>query len=148
MKPGLRLMIVEDTPEDHEMTVRALKKVGVASEVIACSDGDDALDYLYRRGKYKNAANCVRPALILLDLNLPGTDGREVLAHIKRDRLLRSIPVIVLSTSADYRDVVTCYQHGANSFIKKPLGFANLVTTMQRLKDYWLETVILEEDSP
>lgn len=146
IKKDRTILVVEDTPEDFELTVRALRKAGVENAIVNCCDGDDALDYLYFRGKYAPPGAASRPGLILLDLNLPGTDGRQVLEQIKRDDNLRSIPVIVLTTSSDRRDVGTCYQSGANSFIQKPVGLNELHKIMERLKEYWLEVVILDSE--
>lgn len=133
-------LLVEDSPEDFEATVRALRKSGLANPIFHCSDGDEALDYLYQRGKYARAA---RPGAILLDLNLPGTDGREVLTEIKSDATLKSIPVIVLTTSSDSRDIDKCYHAGANSYIRKPVDLEGFVRAIQHLKEYWFEIVIL-----
>jgi CheY-like chemotaxis protein len=110
----LPIMLVEDSPEDRMATLRAFKKAGMTNPVISCVNGDDALDFLYQRGAYSSAITASRPALILLDLNMPGTDGREVLSEIKNNNDLKSIPVVVLTTSSDARDIETCYQAGAN----------------------------------
>ena len=137
------ILIVEDSPEDYEATIRAFKKSGLLNPVYRCEDGDDALDFLFRRGKYAGSEKTPRPGIILLDLNLPGTDGREVLAEIKKDKALRSIPVIVLTTSTDERDIQHCYEYGANSFISKPVDLPGFFKAIQKLKDYWLEIVVL-----
>ena len=99
------MLLVEDSPEDREATIRALRKAGLANPINCCTDGEDALAYLFQRGRYADAATAPRPDLILLDLNMPGTDGREVLAEIKQSEALKSIPVIVLTTSTDDRDI-------------------------------------------
>lgn len=134
------MLIVEDNDEDFEFTVMALRKAGLHNAIRRCSSGDEALDYLYRRGKYKGAQE---PNVILLDLNMPGTDGREVLGIIKKDPELASIPVIVLTTSSDNIDVEECYAQGANSYVQKPVDFEGLMKAIQRLKEYWFEVVIL-----
>ena len=139
------MLLVEDSPEDREATMRAFKKAGMANPIHCCSNGDEALDYLFQRGKYADAQQAPRPNLILLDLNMPGTDGREVLAEVKKSDLLRSIPVIVLTTSTDERDIEGCYQMGANSYVKKPVDLAGFMLSVQRLKDYWFEVVILSK---
>ena len=141
MAPQHPLLLVEDSPEDREATIRALKKAGLANPIQCCIDGDDALDYLFQRGKYTDAAP--RPNLILLDLNLPGTDGREVLTEVKKSEQLRNIPVIILTTSTAARDIEGCYQMGANSYVKKPVDLEGFMLSIQRLKDYWFEVVIL-----
>ena len=135
------ILLVEDTPEDAEATLRAFKKAGMANPIYHCRDGDEALDFLRHRGRYKDAAQAPRPGMILLDLNMPGTDGREVLSEIKADEGLRQIPVSVLTTSADERDIQSCYRDGANSYIQKPVDLTSLVTAIQRIKDFWFEVV-------
>lgn len=137
------ILLVEDTPEDAEATLRAFKKAGMANPIFHCTDGDDALDYLRQQGKYADPAKAPRPGMILLDLNMPGTDGREVLSEIKADESLRQIPVIVLTTSADERDIQSCYRDGANSYIQKPVDMKGFLESIQRLVDYWYHIVLL-----
>lgn len=137
------ILLVEDSPEDFEATVRALRRAGLANPIARCCDGDEALDYLHQRGPYADPSKAPRPGVILLDLNLPGTDGREVLTEVKQDEALKSIPVVVLTTSSDERDVERCYAAGANSYIKKPVDLAGFIAAIQRLKEYWFEVVIL-----
>ncbi|QDV41842.1 Response regulator rcp1 [Stieleria neptunia] len=136
------ILIVEDSPEDFEATVRALRSSGLRNSLYRCSDGDEALDYLHRRGDYASVDSAPRPGIILLDLNLPGTDGREVLEEIKQDHELKRIPVVVLTTSTDERDIEACYEFGANSYIQKPVDLAGFVNAIQRLKDYWFQIVV------
>jgi CheY-like chemotaxis protein len=143
MSPAAPILLVEDSPEDCTATVRALQRSGLKNTIVNCSTGDEALDYLYQRGGYADAAKATRPSLILLDLNLPGTDGREVLEQIKSDELLRQIPVVVLTTSIDDRDIKSCYRAGANSYMQKPVDIEGFFQAIQRLKDYWFEVVIL-----
>jgi CheY-like chemotaxis protein len=143
MGPQPPILLVEDSPEDYEATVRAFKKVGLVNPIFRCEDGDDALDYLYQRGRYADAATAPRPGIILLDLNLPGTDGREVLAAIKGEASLRSIPVVVLTTSTDERDVERCYAAGANSYMTKPVDLDGFMGAIRRLKEFWFEVVIV-----
>lgn len=140
------LLLVEDSPEDYATTVRALRKTGMMGEVYHCEDGDDALDFLYHRGKFKNPAESPRPSMVLLDLNLPGTSGRDVLEEIKGDDELKTIPVVILTTSADQRDIDACYRAGANSYLNKPVDLDGFVRSIQRLKDYWFEIVVLPAD--
>ena len=141
--PQQAILLVEDSPEEYEATVRALKRAGLANPVYRCEDGDEALDFLFRRGAYVEPTAAPRPGIILLDLNLPGTDGREVLAEIKADESLQLIPVIVLTTSTDERDIELCYRYGANSYVKKPVDLQGFLQAIQRLRDYWFEVVIL-----
>ncbi len=141
--PNQPILLVEDSPEDFEMTVRSLKKAGLKNPIHHCCDGDDAMDYLYHRGAYADAMDARLPGIILLDLNMPGTDGREVLDEVKNDEKLNHIPVIVLTTSGDDRDVQDSYGMGANSYIQKPLNFEGFMKAMTRLNEYWFEVVIL-----
>ncbi len=143
MTPSQPILLIEDSPEDYETTVRSLQKAGLKNPIIRCVDGEDALDYLHKRGGYGAAGSAPRPGIILLDLNLPGTDGREVLEEIKQDPSLKTIPVVVLTTSSDQRDIEQCYRVGANSYIQKPVDLDGFVQSMARMKDYWFEVVIL-----
>ncbi|HTU25824.1 MAG TPA: response regulator [Pirellulales bacterium] len=139
------VLLVEDSPEDTMATLRAFEKAGCDVPVLHCASGDEGLDFLRRRGKYADPIQSPRPTVILLDLNLPGTDGREVLAEIKSDEGLKTIPVIVLTTSTDARDVANCYHMGANSYIQKAVDFEKFVHTIQQLNDYWFHVVLLPE---
>ncbi|HEX3531343.1 MAG TPA: response regulator [Thermoanaerobaculia bacterium] len=141
--PSQPILLVEDSPEDYEATVRAFKRSGLKNPIYRCEDGENALDFLHRRGPYADPERSPRPGVILLDLNLPGTDGREVLTEIKRDEQLKQIPVIVLTTSNDARDVESCYQAGANSYIQKPVDTEGFVRAIERLNGYWFEVVVL-----
>ena len=142
---GSPVLLVEDSPEDFETTRRAFRRAGLRNPMLHCATGDDALDFLYRRGRY-TAATAPRPGIILLDLNLPGTDGRAVLAEIKAAAGLSEIPVVVLTTSADRRDVEACYQAGANSYVQKPVNLDAFMEAIQRLHDYWFDVVILPHE--
>lgn len=141
------ILLVEDSPEDAETVLRAFKKSGLINPIRHCFDGDEALDYLHRRGSYSAPDAAPRPSVILLDLNLPGTDGREVLAEIKQCEELKQIPVLVLTTSSDERDIEKCYAMGANSYIKKPVDLDGFMRAIQLLKDYWLQIVILPKSN-
>lgn len=138
--PNQPILLVEDSPEDYETTERALRRSGLKNPIFRCADGDEALDFLFRRGANADAP---RPGVILLDLNLPGTDGREVLSEIKKDPGLKQIPVVVLTTSSDERDVQACYQAGASSYIQKPVDLEGFMKAIERLNGYWFEVVIL-----
>jgi CheY-like chemotaxis protein len=138
--PSQPILLVEDSPEDFETTQRAFRRSGLKNPIFRCADGDEALDFLFRRGRHAGAP---QPGVILLDLNLPGTDGREVLSEIKADPELKQIPVIVLTTSSDDRDVAACYKAGANSYIQKPVDLDGFMRAIERLNDYWFEVVIL-----
>jgi CheY-like chemotaxis protein len=141
------ILLIEDSPEDCTATIRAFQRAGLKNEIVHCSDGDDALDYLFRKGEYADPTQSPEPGIILLDLNLPGTDGREVLERLKADTTLRQIPVIVLTTSMDERDVISCYTMGASSYIQKPVDVDGFFQAIQTLKDYWFEVVILPHRS-
>jgi len=142
MKPQT-LLIVEDNEEDYEHTVRAFRKVGISNSLYRCADGDEALDYLLRRDKYADPETSPRPGVILLDLNLPGTDGREVLEEVKNHKDLSMIPLIVLTTSSDERDIDACYRLGANSYITKPVDVHGFIDAITLLKNFWLELAVL-----
>jgi two-component system response regulator len=143
IKPDQLILLVEDSPEDYQATVRSLKKAGLANPIFRCEDGDQALDYLFRRGEFGPPFDATRPGLILLDLNLPGTDGRAVLAEIRRDPELATTPVIVLAVSDDERDIEECYRAGANSYLKKPVDLEGYIQAIQRLANYWFEIVVM-----
>lgn len=136
------MLIVEDSPEDFELISRGLERAGFDAELFHCRDGDDALDFLHRSGAYAQAPI---PALIILDLNLPGTDGRDVLEEMKQDANLAVIPTVVFSNSSNANDVNACYALGANSFVEKPLGPNAFTEVMMKLRDYWLSLVRLPQ---
>lgn len=136
-------MIVEDSPEDYAVVLRAFKKAHVANGIVRCQDGDEALDYLLRRGVFAEADGWRRPVLIVLDLNLPGTGGAEVLAAVKADADLRSIPVVILSNSQAARDVNHCYALGAAGYIRKQIQLKHLEEAIRGLSRYWFEIVQL-----
>lgn len=137
------LLLVEDSPEDLEATLRALARTGRERAVRHCADGDEALDYLLRRGRFAGRGAAPRPSLVLLDLNLPGIDGRELLGELKSHPELRAIPVVVLTTSDDPQDVDACYLAGASGYVQKPVLHEDLVGALRRLEDFWFGTVEL-----
>jgi CheY-like chemotaxis protein len=112
-----------------------------------CTNGDQALDYLFRRNEYADPTKSPKPGMILLDLNLPGTDGREVLRVLKDDPVLKTTPVIVLTTSSAEQDIQRCYDYGANSYVQKPVDLRGFVEAMTRLKEYWFEVAVLPKNS-
>jgi two-component system response regulator len=147
-RPLHPILVVEDSPEDYEATVRALRASGLANPMFRCADGDEALEFLHRTGRFGGRREGPpRPSVILLDLNLPGTDGREVLAAVKKDESLRTIPVVVLTTSLDERDIEGCYRAGANSYVGKPVDLDGFMAAVRRLKEYWFEVVVLPRKS-
>lgn len=137
------LLVVEDSDEDFEVLTRILKKLSFSSPIHRCCDGDEALDYLYHQGTHKNNSNYAFPSLILLDLNLPGTDGKEVLDEIKQHSHLKSIPVVIFTTSSNPEDIKTCYQRGANTYILKPMNLTEMKTKIEYFLDYWFKVSIL-----
>lgn len=133
------ILIVEDEDADFEATARSLRRLGVRDEIARCRDVDEALDFFsedHRRG-------AGRPGMVLLDLALRGSDGREVLARIKRDDGLRAVPVIVWSASTNPRDVQACYDLGANCYVRKTFDFAEANGAMERVTRFWLGTAVL-----
>ena len=132
------VMLVEDNPDHAELVVRSFDNHPIANQIVVLSDGEAALDYLLRRGKYADPSQSPRPHMILLDLRLPRIDGLEVLKAIKESAALRPIPVIVLTTSDADNDVMQAYLHYANSYVVKPVGYDQLVKLMQDLGSFWL----------
>lgn len=137
------ILVVEDDPEDRQLVEKAVAISHCADELHFVEDGEEALDYLYYRGKYSDPASAPRPGLLLLDLNLPKKNGREVLQEIKADPTMRALPVIVFSTSQAIEDIQACYDVGANSYISKPNTFVGLVKTLEALGQYWFGIVEL-----
>jgi len=138
-------LVIEDSDEDFEAFSRVVKQQSVVNPIFRCTDGDDALDYLYGNGVYQDSHSFPLPAFILLDLNLPGTDGREVLKEIKQDENLKTIPVIVFTTSSNPKDIEVCYQYSVASYILKPIDIKKLVTTIQGFLNYWLDFVVVPD---
>jgi len=135
-----RILLVEDSPSDVAMIRAALREGHIANDMHVAGDGEEALEYLFRRGQFRDAR---RPDLILLDLNLPKKDGCEVLAEVKADGDLTVIPVVVLTTSAAESDVLRMYQLHANSYVTKPVGFEHFLSAIQHIEDFWLSLVRL-----
>lgn len=141
---SITILMADDDEDDRELTKDALQNSRLANEMRFCVDGQDLMDYLRTEGRYADGSvPAPRPGVILLDLNMPKKDGREALAEIKADQLLRSIPVVVLTTSKDEEDVARTYDLGVSSFITKPVTFAGLVEVMKTWQSYWLELVEL-----
>ena len=137
------LLVIEDSNEDFEAFQRYVRRSPLTIPIYHCVDGDDALAFLDRTGRYSDPQSAPRPGLILLDLNLPGTDVREVLRKIKQDEILKVIPVVVFTTSNNPKDIEACYRQGVNSYIVKPMDFNRLKHSIQILIDYWFDTTIL-----
>lgn len=138
------ILIIDDSDDDYDTTKRALTKGNsLKNRIHRCEDGQEALDYLFQRGRYADLEAAPRPGIILLDLNMPGVDGRTVLDEIKQDPELKSIPTIVMTNSDDERDINACYEIGANTYVRKPLDWVGFFETMTRLREYWFEIAIL-----
>jgi CheY-like chemotaxis protein len=128
--------LVEDDPKDVELTLTALEEYNLANEVVVARDGEEALDYLYRRGGFASRSN-ENPAVLLLDLKLPMVDGLEVLKQIKSDENLKMIPVVVLTSSREERDMVASYKLGVNAYVVKPVDFHEFVNAIRELGVFW-----------
>lgn len=137
------LLIIEDSDEDFTALTRMMNKANIDNPIYRCEDGEEALDFLYHQGEYGDKSLAPRPSLIVLDLNLPGTDGREVLAELKSDRDLRAIPVVIFSTSSNPRDVDGCYSQGISGYIVKPMDINRLNQLAQTFLEYWFKAVEL-----
>ncbi|MBM4143760.1 MAG: response regulator [Lentisphaerae bacterium] len=134
------LLMAEDDPEDQMLVRKAFAQAHLANDLTVVNDGEELMDYLHRRPPYEQA---IRPDLILLDLNMPRKDGREALREIKADPLLRSIPVVVLTTSSADEDILRSYDLGVNSYVQKPVTFPKLVELVTELGKYWFKIVKL-----
>ena len=139
-----RILLVEDDPKDVELTLTALEEYHLANEVVVTRDGEEALDYLYRRSAFATRLND-NPAVLLLDLKLPKVDGLEVLQQIKSDQQLRMIPVVVLTSSREERDMVASYRLGVNAYVVKPVDFHEFVNAIRELGIFW---AIINEPPP
>jgi CheY-like chemotaxis protein len=142
-RTAINILMADDDPDDRLMAQEAFEEARLANELHFVEDGEALLDYLYRRGPYAARGAAENPGLILLDLNMPKKDGRQALREIKADPALRSIPVVVLTTSKAEEDILRTYDLGVNSFITKPVTFAALVELVQTLTRYWFEIVTL-----
>ena len=139
----ITILMAEDDAEDRLLAKEGFEESRLANDLRFVEDGEELMDYLCRRGRYSDPASSPRPGLILLDLNMPRKDGREALAEIKAPPQLRTIPVVVLTTSQAEEDIVRSYNLGANSYITKPVTFDGLVQALKALGAYWLEVVEL-----
>ena len=139
------ILLVEDNPDDVALTLRAFKKSNILNEVIVAQDGAEALNYLFASGDYAGRDTGVMPHLILLDLKLPKMDGMEVLRRMRADARTRLLPVVILTSSKEEQDVIDGYNLGCNSYIRKPVDFAQFSEAIRQLGLYWL---ILNETPP
>lgn len=145
MQKPINLLLVEDNPGDVRLTKEALRESDLPVNLSVASDGVEAVDFLYQRGKYEQAP---RPELILLDLNLPRKSGREVLSEIKADPVLRRIPVVVMTTSTSDQDVARAYSLNANCYVAKPIQLDDFLAAVHSIEDFWLRRAIRPQPSP
>jgi CheY-like chemotaxis protein len=139
------ILLVEDNPDDVELTLRALKKGNILNEVVVAHDGVEALDYLFGAGTYAGRDLSIMPTVILLDLKLPKIDGLEVLRRLRGDEQTRLLPVVILTSSKEEQDLIAGYKLGANSYIRKPVDFVQFTEAVHQLELYWL---LLNEPPP
>ncbi len=131
------ILLVEDNPDDEELTLRALGRSRVVNQIDIARDGEEALEYLFSTGRFAGRSG-EAPALVLLDLKLPKIDGLEVLRRMRENELTRRIPVVVLTSSKQQEDIVASYDRGANSYVRKPVNFADFFEAVAQLEIYWL----------
>lgn len=141
-KPAV-ILLAEDDPGDQELTRRALEECKIKNDLHLVQDGEEALDYLFRRGRYEDPASSPRPDLFLLDLNMPKIDGRQVLEQIKSHPASHHMVIVVLTTSEHEEDIVSSYDLGVNSYITKPVDFNKFVRVVQAIGNYWFQIVVL-----
>ena len=139
------ILLVEDNPDDVVLTLRALKKNNILNEVVVANDGTEALDFLFGTGIYEGRDTSIMPIIVLLDLKLPKIDGLEVLQRLRSDSRTKILPVIILTTSKEEKDILDCYNFGANSYIRKPVDFIQFTEAIKQLGIYWL---LLNERPP
>jgi two-component system, response regulator len=132
------ILLIEDNTDDIELTLRAFKKNNLKNEIIVLKDGEQALEYINGTGKFSNRDTDKQPAIILLDLKLPKIDGIEVLKNIKANPKMKIVPVIILTSSLEEKDIMNGYSFGANSYIRKPVDFNQFIETVQHMGLYWL----------
>jgi CheY-like chemotaxis protein len=147
----IEIVLVEDNPDDLQLALFALKRGGVAPRIHVARDGEEALNYLLRRGPYERGGPQYPPKLILLDLKLPKITGLEVLRELKQNPRTRPYPVVVMTSSTQEKDMMECYQLGANSYIQKPIDFQRFQKIMAELGSYWLsinQTLPVESTQP
>lgn len=138
------ILLVEDNPNDLELSLTALHKTGLANEVIIARDGEEAMDYLFYRGQHANRPQG-NPAVVLLDIKLPKIDGLEVLGHIRNEAELRHLPVVLLTSSREEQDVLRGYQLGSNAYVVKPVAFPDFIKAIQDLGVFW---AVINEPPP
>ncbi len=144
-KTNRNFLLVEDNPDDAELTLRALQQHNVKNEITVVRDGAEALDYLFATGAYADHDASVMPAVVILDLKLPKVDGLEVLQRMRADARTQLVPVVILTSSREEQDIVNGYKFGANSYVRKPVDFTQFVEAARQLGLYWL---VINEPAP
>ncbi len=139
------ILLVEDNPDDVELTLRALRQYNVSNEISVVRDGVEALDYLFATGAYSDRDNVALPAVVLLDLKLPKIDGLEVLRRLRADERTKLLPVVILTSSREEKDIINGYKFGANSYVQKPVDFNQFIEAARQLGLYWL---VINEPPP
>ncbi len=143
MNRDLPILVVEDNDEDFDMLQMTFQGAAIPNPLYRCSEGEEALEFLHQTGRYADADKAPRPGLILLDLNLAGLDGRQVLDHVKNHEYLKSIPVLVFSTSDNPKDVQSAYANGASGYLLKPVDLPRFERMIQLFKDFWLDYIVM-----
>lgn len=135
---NVEILLVEDNPSDAEMTIRALKKHNLVNNLVHVKDGEEALDFIYARGSFMSRKGLSNPRLIILDLKLPKVDGLEVLKILKNDQEMKTIPIVIMTSSREDKDLIEGYRLGVNSYVVKPVEFENFVKAVADLGLYWM----------
>lgn len=136
---GKLILLVEDNPDEEALTLRALRRNGINSEVVVARDGAEALDYLFGTGAYAGRDTTRKPTVVFLDLRLPKIDGLEVLQRVRADERTKLLPVVTLTSSDEQRDIITSYEAKVNSYIRKPVSFTEFTEAVRQLGQYWME---------
>ncbi len=144
-KTGRTILLVEDNPDDVDLTLRALQQYNVKNEITVVRDGAEALDYLFATGAYADRDTGAMPAVVILDLKLPKVDGFEVLQRMRADERTKLVPVVILTSSKEERDMINGYKSGANSYVRKPVDFTQFMEAARQLGLYWL---VINEPPP
>ena len=145
MNSNKAILLVEDNPDDEALTLRAFRKNNIRNEVVVARDGAEALDYIFARGRFAGRSVADLPQVVLLDLKLPKVDGIEVLRQLRGDPRTRVLPIVVLTSSKEERDLSECYRLGCNSYVRKPVDFDQFIDAARQLELYWL---LLNEPPP